>query len=166
MELLRTEHLCKVYGTGENQVHALRDVSFSVEKGEFVAIIGQSGSGKSTLLHMIGGVDVPSSGHVWVDGSDVYARNRKELAIFRRRQVGLIYQFYNLIPVLNVVDNMTLPVKLDGQKVNPGTSGRAFGHSGFEGQGSPSAETAVRRPAAEGSHRQGAFICPCPGSGR
>lgn len=90
----------------------------SVEKGEFVAIIGQSGSGKSTLLHMIGGVDVPSSGHVWVDGSDVYARNRKELAIFRRRQVGLIYQFYNLIPVLNVVDNMTLPVKLDGQKVN------------------------------------------------
>ena len=108
MELLRTEHLCKVYGTGENQVHALRDVSFSVEKGEFVAIIGQSGSGKSTLLHMIGGVD----------GSDVYARNRKELAIFRRRQVGLIYQFYNLIPVLNVVDNMTLPVKLDGQKVN------------------------------------------------
>ena len=118
MELLRTEHLCKVYGTGENQVHALRDVSFSVEKGEFVAIIGQSGSGKSTLLHMIGGVDVPSSGHVWVDGSDVYTRNRKELAIFRRRQVGLIYQFYNLIPVLNVVDNMTLPVKLDGQKVN------------------------------------------------
>ena len=96
MELLRTEHLCKVYGTGENQVHALRDVSFSVEKGEFVAIIGQSGSGKSTLLHMIGGVDVPSSGHVWVDGSDVYTRNRKELAIFRRRQVGLIYQFYNL----------------------------------------------------------------------
>ena len=88
MELLRTEHLCKVYGTGENQVHALRDVSFSVEKGEFVAIIGQSGSGKSTLLHMIGGVDVPSSGHVWVDGSDVYTRNRKELAIFRRRQVG------------------------------------------------------------------------------
>ena len=99
-------------------MHALRDVSFSVEKGEFVAIIGQSGSGKSTLLHMIGGVDVPSSGHVWVDGSDVYTRNRKELAIFRRRQVGLIYQFYNLIPVLNVVDNMTLPVKLDGQKVN------------------------------------------------
>ena len=153
MELLRTEHLCKVYGTGENQVHALRDVSFSVEKGEFVAIIGQSGSGKSTLIHMIGGVDVPSSGHVWVDGSDVYARNRKELAIFRRRQVGLIYQFYNLIPVLNVVDNMTLPVKLDGQKVN-------------REQGSPSAETAVRRPAAEGSHRQGAFVCPCPGSGR
>ena len=124
MELLRTEHLCKVYGTGENQVHALRDVSFSVEKGEFVAIIGQSGSGKSTLLHMIGGVDVPSSGHVWVDGSDVYTRNRKELAIFRRRQVGLIYQFYNLIPVLNVVDNMTLPVKLDGQKVNPEASSR------------------------------------------
>ena len=116
MELLRTEHLCKVYGTVENQVHALRDVSFSVEKGEFVAIIGQSGSGKSTLLHMIGGVDVPSSGHVWVDGSDVYARNRKELAIFRRRQVGLIYQFYNLIPILDVQENITLPLLLDGQK--------------------------------------------------
>ena len=118
MKLLRTEHLCKVYGTGENQVHALRDVSFSVEKGEFVAIIGQSGSGKSTLLHMIGGVDVPSSGHVWVDGSDVYTRNRKELAIFRRRQVGLIYQFHNLIPTLNVVENITLPILMDRRKVN------------------------------------------------
>lgn len=118
MELLRTEHLCKIYGTGENQVHALKDISFSVEKGEFVAVIGQSGSGKSTLLHMIGGVDIPSSGHIWVDGSDVNAKSRTELAIFRRRQVGLIYQFYNLIPVLDVVENMTLPLKLDGQKVN------------------------------------------------
>lgn len=118
MEVLKIEHLCRSYGTGGSQVNALNDVSFTVEKGEFVAIIGQSGSGKSTLLHLIGGVDEPSSGHIYVDGSDVYAKSRKELAIFRRRQVGLIYQFYNLIPVLNVVDNMTLPMKLDGQKVS------------------------------------------------
>lgn len=119
MELLRVEHLCKTYGTGENQVKALDDVSFSVNQGEFVAIIGPSGSGKSTLLHLLGGVDKPTSGKVYVDGCDVYAQNEEKLAIFRRRQVGLIYQFYNLIPVLDVVENMTLPVLLDGQKVNP-----------------------------------------------
>ncbi len=119
MELLRVEHLCKTYGTGENQVKALDDVSFSVDRGEFVAIIGPSGSGKSTLLHLLGGVDKPTSGKVYVDGCDVYAQNEEKLAIFRRRQVGLIYQFYNLIPVLDVVENMTLPVLLDGQKVNP-----------------------------------------------
>lgn len=119
MELLRVEHLCKTYGTGENQVKALDDVSFSVNRGEFVAIIGPSGSGKSTLLHLLGGVDKPTSGKVFVDGCDVYAQNEEKLAIFRRRQVGLIYQFYNLIPVLDVVENMTLPVLLDGQKVNP-----------------------------------------------
>ena len=118
MELLRVEHLCKTYGTGENQVKALDDVSFSVNRGEFVAIIGPSGSGKSTLLHLLGGVDKPTSGKVFVDGCDVYAQNEEKLAIFRRRQVGLIYQFYNLIPVLDVVENMTLPVLLDGQKVN------------------------------------------------
>lgn len=118
MELLRVEHLCKTYGTGENQVKALDDVSFSVNRGEFVAIIGPSGSGKSTLLHLLGGVDKPTSGKVYVDGCDVYAQNEEKLAIFRRRQVGLIYQFYNLIPVLDVVENMTLPVLLDGQKVN------------------------------------------------
>ena len=118
MELLRVEHLCKTYGTGENQVKALDDVSFSVNRGEFVAIIGPSGSGKSTLLHLLGGVDKPTSGKVYVDGCDVYAQNEEKLAIFRRRQVGLIYQFYNLIPVLDVVENMTLPVQLDGQKVN------------------------------------------------
>lgn len=118
MELLRVEHLCKTYGTGENQVKALDDVSFSVKSGEFVAIIGPSGSGKSTLLHLLGGVDKPTSGKVFVDGCDVYAQNEEKLAIFRRRQVGLIYQFYNLIPVLDVVENMTLPVLLDGQKVN------------------------------------------------
>lgn len=118
MIILQTEHLTKTYGTGENAVHALNDVSFSVSKGEFVAIIGPSGSGKSTLLHILGGVDKPTSGKVWMNGSDVYAQNDEELAIFRRRQVGLIYQFYNLIPVLNVTENITLPVLMDGQTVN------------------------------------------------
>lgn len=118
MEILRIEHLSKVYGQGENQVRAVDDVSFSVEKGEFLAIIGPSGSGKSTLLHILGGVDRPTSGKVYVDGQDVYAQDEDHLAICRRRQVGLIYQFYNLIPVLNVVENMTLPVLMDGRAVN------------------------------------------------
>lgn len=118
MEILRVENLCKTYGKGENEVRALDNVSFSVHKGEFVAIIGPSGSGKSTLLHILGGVDKPTSGKVYMDGSDVYAQNEEQLAIFRRRQVGLIYQFYNLIPVLNVTENITLPVLMDGQKVN------------------------------------------------
>lgn len=118
MEILRVENLCKTYGKGENQVKALDNVSFSVDKGEFVAIIGPSGSGKSTLLHILGGVDKATSGKVYMDGSDVYAQNDEKLAIFRRRQVGLIYQFYNLIPVLNVVENITLPVLMDGRKVN------------------------------------------------
>lgn len=118
MEILRIEHLSKVYGQGENQVRAVDDVSFSVEKGEFLAIIGPSGSGKSTLLHILGGVDRPTSGKVYVDGQDVYAQDEDHLAIFRRRQMGLIYQFYNLIPVLNVVENMTLPVLMDGRAVN------------------------------------------------
>ena len=118
MEILRVENLCKTYGKGENEVRALDNVSFSVNKGEFVAIIGPSGSGKSTLLHILGGVDKPTRGKVYMDGSDVYAQNEEQLAIFRRRQVGLIYQFYNLIPVLNVKENITLPVLMDGQKVN------------------------------------------------
>lgn len=118
MEIIRVEHLSKVYGKGNNQVKAVNDVSFSVEQGEFVAIIGPSGSGKSTLLHMLGGVDRPTFGKVYVGGQDVYAQNEDQLAIFRRRQVGLIYQFYNLIPVLNVVENMTLPLLMDGRKVN------------------------------------------------
>ncbi|NLK77837.1 MAG: ABC transporter ATP-binding protein [Clostridiales bacterium] len=118
MEVLKVEDLTKVYGTGENQVTALNHVSFSVEKGEFLAIIGPSGSGKSTLLHILGGVDTPTSGKVFMEGTDVYAQNEKQLAIFRRRQVGLIYQFYNLIPVLNVTENITLPVLMDGRKVN------------------------------------------------
>ncbi len=118
MEILKVENLTKVYGSGENQVHALNDVSFSINKGEFVAIIGPSGSGKSTLLHILGGVDRPTSGKVYMDNQDIYAQNEEQLAIFRRRQVGLIYQFYNLIPVLNVTENITLPVLMDGQKVN------------------------------------------------
>lgn len=118
MELLKIEHLSKVYGKGENKVVALDDVSLTIEKGEFTAIIGASGSGKSTLLHMIGGVDVPTSGKVFLDGQDVYAQNNEKLAIFRRRQVGLIYQFHNLIPTLNVVENITLPVLMDKRKVN------------------------------------------------
>lgn len=118
MEILKVENLRKVYGVGENQVKALDGVSFSVNKGEFVAIIGPSGSGKSTLLHILGGVDKPTSGKVYMDGYDVYAQNDEQLAIFRRRQVGLIYQFYNLIPVLNVIENITLPILMDGQKVN------------------------------------------------
>lgn len=118
MEILQVENLCKVYGEGENVVRALDKVSFGVERGEFVAIVGSSGSGKSTLLHLIGGVDYPTSGKVTVGGIDVYAQKEEELAIFRRRQVGLIYQFYNLIPVLNIRENMTLPVLMDGRKVN------------------------------------------------
>ena len=118
MEILRVENLTKVYGKGENEVRALDGVSFSVEKGAFVAVIGPSGSGKSTLLHILGGVDRPTSGRVLMDGKDVYAQNEEQLAIFRRRQVGLIYQFYNLIPVLNVTENITLPVLMDGQRVN------------------------------------------------
>ena len=118
MEIMRVENLTKVYGKGENEVRALDGVSFSVEKGAFVAVIGPSGSGKSTLLHILGGVDRPTGGKVFMDGKDMYAQNEEQLAIFRRRQVGLIYQFYNLIPVLNVTENITLPVLMDGQKVN------------------------------------------------
>ncbi len=118
MEILRVEYLSKIYGKGENEVRALDDVSFSVEKGQFLAIIGPSGSGKSTLLHILGGVDRPTGGKVFLEGQDVFAQNEDQLAIFRRRQVGLIYQFYNLIPVLNVTENITLPVLMDGRKVN------------------------------------------------
>lgn len=117
-EILWVENLTRIYGEGENAVRALDGVSFSVHKGEFVAVIGASGSGKSTLLHLLGGVDRPTSGKVFVGGVDVYAQNEDELAVFRRRKVGLIYQFYNLIPVLTVEENITLPVLMDGRKVN------------------------------------------------
>ena len=118
MDILRVEHLTKIYGQGENEVRALDDISFSVKKGQFVAIIGPSGSGKSTLLHILGGVDRPTFGKVFLEKQDVFAQNEDQLAIFRRRQVGLIYQFYNLIPVLNVTENIVLPVLMDGRKVN------------------------------------------------
>ena len=118
MEILKVENLTKVYGKGENEVRALNGVSFSVEKGDFVAIIGPSGSGKSTLLHTLGGVDRPTGGKVLVNGQDVYSRSDEQISVFRRREVGLIYQFYNLIPVLNVEENMSLPVLLDGRNVN------------------------------------------------
>ena len=116
MEILKVENLCKNYGKGATLVKALDNVSFSVEKGEFIAIVGSSGSGKSTLLHILGGVDRPTSGKVFVDGVDVYKLNETNLAIFRRRQVGLIYQFYNLIPILNIKENITLPILLDNKK--------------------------------------------------
>ncbi len=117
MEILRVEHLYKTYGSGENIVKAVDDVSFSVEKGEFVAIIGASGSGKSTLLHLIGGVDRPTSGQIYIEGKDISQLDNDQMAIFRRRQIGIIYQFYNLIPILNVEENMTLPCDLDGKPV-------------------------------------------------
>ena len=117
-EILRVENLTKIYGEGENAVRALDGVSFSVQKGEFVAVMGASGSGKSTLLHLLGGVDRPTAGKVYVGGVDVYAQKEEELAVFRRRKVGLIYQFYNLIPVLTVEENIALPVLMDGRKVN------------------------------------------------
>ena len=117
MEILKVENLNKIYGKGENEVKAVNNVSFSVQNGEFVAIVGASGSGKSTLLHLLGGVDRPTSGRVFIDGQDIYKLNDEQLAIFRRRQVGLIYQFYNLIPILNVEENITLPCNLDGKEV-------------------------------------------------
>lgn len=118
MNILSIEHLTRVYGTGDTAVTALNDVSFTVEAGEFIAIIGSSGSGKSTLMHLMGGVDRPTTGTVKLQGQDIFARNDEQLAVFRRREVGLIYQFYNLIPVLDVVENMTLPVLMDGRSVN------------------------------------------------
>lgn len=118
MEILRIENLSKIYGKGNNQVNAVDNISFTVNKGEFVAIIGKSGSGKSTLLHMIGGVDKPTSGKVYIEGEDIYSLSQEKLAIFRRRHIGLIYQFYNLIPVLNVEENISLPVLLDGKTMD------------------------------------------------
>lgn len=119
-ETLRVEHLSKYYGEGDNRITALDDVSFSIHQGEFVAVVGPSGSGKSTLLHLLGGVDQPSEGRVIINGNDISAMNESQLAIYRRRQIGLIYQFYNLIPILNVKENITLPLELDGPAAGPG----------------------------------------------
>lgn len=132
MEILKVKNLSKVYGKDSTKVVALDNVSFSVEKGEFVAVVGASGSGKSTLLHLLGGVDKPTSGKVFISGKDIYSFNDDKLAIFRRRQVGLIYQFYNLIPILNVVENMTLPLDLDGRKVDEKELNELIKHLGLE----------------------------------
>ena len=134
MELIQVQNLTKIYGAGDNMIKALDNVSFSVQKGECVAIIGPSGSGKSTLLHILGGVDRPTSGKVFVDGFDVYAQSDEQLAVFRRRQVGLIYQFYNLIPVLNVSENITLPVLMDGRTVNEERFQELIGTLGLRGR--------------------------------
>ena len=132
MEILRVENLTKIYGKGDTKVTALNDVSFTVEKGEFVAVVGASGSGKSTLLHTIGGVDRPTSGKVYIDGKDIFELNDDKLAIFRRRQVGLIYQFYNLIPILNVEENITLPLALDNREVDKEVLNRLIKILGLE----------------------------------
>lgn len=134
MDILTVSHLTKIYGEGEAATRALDDVSFTVAEGEFVAIVGSSGSGKSTLLHLIGGVDRPTSGQVLLNGTDVYSRTDEQLAVFRRREVGLVYQFYNLVPVLNVVENMTLPVALDGRKINQNRLNSLLGALGLHGR--------------------------------
>ena len=157
MEMLRVENLTKVYGEGENQVRALDGVSFSVEKGQFVAIIGPSGSGKSTLLHILGGVDRPTGGKVYMNGQDVYQRSEDQLAIFRRREVGLIYQFYNLIPVLNVTENITLPVLMDGRKVNQERLQEMLQTLGLQGR-----EKHLPNQLSGGQQQRVAFIrCMC-----
>ena len=132
MEILKVEHLTKKYGKGENEVIAVNDMSFTINQGEFVAIVGSSGSGKSTLLHLLGGVDRPTSGKVFIEGKNIYELNDDNLAIFRRRQVGLIYQFYNLIPILNVKENITLPCDLDGRKVSKQTLNELLKTLGLE----------------------------------
>ena len=134
MEILRVENLTKTYGKGETAVTALDNVSFSVDKGEFVAVIGPSGSGKSTLLHILGGVDTPTSGKVMIEDTDVYSLNESQLAIFRRRQIGLIYQFYNLLPILNVEENITLPLLLDGRTVDEEHLSKIISTLGLEGR--------------------------------
>ncbi len=134
MEILRAEHLTKVYGKGESAVRALDDVSLSIDKGEFVAIVGSSGSGKSTLLHMLGGVDRPTQGSVFLNGDDVFARDDEQLAIFRRREVGIVYQFFNLVPILDVAENVSLPILLDGRRPDPAVIARLLDTLGLSGR--------------------------------
>lgn len=164
MEILRVENLTKVYGEGSNQVKALDNVSFTVDKGEFVAVVGASGSGKSTLIHLIGGVDKPDGGKVIVGGTDVYAQKEEELAIFRRRQIGLIYQFYNLIPVLTVEENMTLPVLMDGRKVNEERLEELLDLFKTKEKEEASAKSAFRRTATESFGGKSADECADTGS--
>ncbi|HIT45736.1 MAG TPA: ABC transporter ATP-binding protein [Candidatus Aphodovivens excrementavium] len=149
MDILTVEHLTKIYGQGDAATHALTDVSFSIADGEFCAIVGSSGSGKSTLLHLMGGVDRPTSGTVYLNGQDIYARSDEQLAVFRRREVGLVYQFYNLIPVLNVVENITLPVALDGRPINQERLSRLLHTLGLEGR-----ETALPNQLSGGQQQR------------
>ena len=149
MDILAVEHLTKIYGQGDAATHALTDVSFSITDGEFCAIVGSSGSGKSTLLHLMGGVDRPTSGTVYLNGQDIYARSDEQLAVFRRREVGLVYQFYNLIPVLNVVENITLPVALDGRPINQERLSRLLHTLGLEGR-----ETALPNQLSGGQQQR------------
>ena len=157
MKILEIKNLCKEYGKNETKVEALKDVSFDVEQGEFVAIVGPSGSGKSTLLHILGGVDTPTSGEVIISGTDIGKLNENNLAIFRRRQIGLIYQFYNLIPILNVEENMTLPILLDGKKPDKKLLKSSCGKARTERQTKTPSEPAIRRTAAASFHRQGTY---------
>ena len=160
MSILSVEHLTKIYGDGDTAVRALDDVSFTVETGEFIAIVGSSGSGKSTLLHIIGGVDRPTSGSVYVQDQDIYQRTDEQLAVFRRREVGLIYQFYNLIPVLDVIENMTLPVLMDGQAGQPRAPGTANARAWAFGARALYALATIGRAAAARRGWPGAYEFP------
>ena len=155
MSILKTSQLKKYYGSGDTLVKALDGVDLSVELGEFVAIVGTSGSGKSTLLHMLGGLDRPTAGKVWVDGKDISKLKDEELTIFRRRKIGFVFQSYNLVPVLNVYENIVLPVELDGNTGRPGVCGGYYRHTGAGDEEIQPAFPALRRPAAEGGHRPG-----------
>ncbi len=154
MEILRVENLVKTYGKGENKVKAVDDISFSVEKGELVAIVGASGSGKSTILHLLGGVDRPTSGKVYIDGKDIYSLSNDNLAIFRRRQVGIIYQFYNLIPILNVKENITLPCDLDGQHIEEERLDNLLKTLGLENRANHLPNELSRRSATKSFYRK------------
>ena len=157
MEVLQAKDLKKIYGSGNNAVHALDGVDLSVKKGEFVAIVGTSGSGKSTLLHMLGGLDRPTSGTVMVDEQDIFSLKEEALTIFRRRKIGFVFQAYNLVPVLNVYENIVLPIELDGGKVNKDFVQQIVQTLGLDGSSGCAAQSALRRSTAASSH------CPCAG---
>ena len=166
-EILRCEHLSKTYGKHQNQVHALNDLSFSVEKGQFVAIVGTSGSGKSTLLHLLGGVDRPTSGKIWIEDTDIASLNETQLSVFRRRKVGLIYQFYNLIPTLDIRQNILLPLLLDNQKPDENELNELARILGLSDLLSRLPNQLSGGQQQRGSHRQSADLPPCnPACGR